>query len=91
MQTPSPTPVSPFGQAPVAAPAPGFMFGAATPAPPQPAAFQFGGPPQVPPQNPFQSSSSVEFNGGGGSFSLGSGGDKSSRRIVKVKSKNRRK
>ncbi|KAI3517117.1 hypothetical protein L1887_16325 [Cichorium endivia] len=92
MQTPSPTPVSPFGQAPVAAPAPGFMFGAATPAPPQPAApFQFGGPPQVPPQNPFQSSSSVEFNGGGGSFSLGSGGDKSNRRIVKVKSKNRRK
>lgn len=48
--------------------------------------FQFGGQPnQTLPQNPFQSSS-VEFNAGGGSFSLGSnGGDKSSRRIVRVR------
>ncbi|XP_024989451.1 nuclear pore complex protein NUP1-like isoform X1 [Cynara cardunculus var. scolymus] len=89
MQTPSP--VSQFGQAPAAAP--GFMFGSATPTP-NPAAglpFQFGGQPnQAPTQNPFQSSS-VEFNAGGGSFSLGSGGDKSGRRIVRVKNKNRRK
>lgn len=44
------------------------------------------------PQNPFQSSS-VEFNAGGGSFSLGSGGgDKSGRRMVRAtKSKNKRK
>ncbi|CAH1430856.1 unnamed protein product [Lactuca virosa] len=96
MQTPSPSPVSvsPFGQAAPVAASPGFMFGSATPAPPQAAApFQFGGQPnQVPPQNPFQSSS-VEFNAGGGSFSLGSGGgDKSGRRMVRVtKSKNRRK
>ncbi|CAI9296248.1 unnamed protein product [Lactuca saligna] len=96
MQTPSPSPVSvsPFGQAAPVAASPGFMFGSATPAPPQVAApFQFGGQPnQVPPQNPFQSSS-VEFNAGGGSFSLGSGGgDKSGRRMVRVtKSKNRRK
>ncbi|KAL4575326.1 hypothetical protein LXL04_022168 [Taraxacum kok-saghyz] len=83
MQTPTPVP-SPFGQPP------GFMFGAHVAAPPQaaaPAPFQFGGPA---PQNPFQSSS-VEFNGGGGSFSLGSGGEKAGRRIVRVnKSKNRR-
>ncbi|XP_052623084.1 nuclear pore complex protein NUP1 isoform X3 [Lactuca sativa] len=96
MQTPSPSPVSvsPFGQAAPVAASPGFMFGSATPAPPQAAApFQFGGQPnQVLPQNPFQSSS-VEFNAGGGSFSLGSGGgDKSGRRMVRVtKSKNRRK
>ncbi|KAJ9553808.1 hypothetical protein OSB04_017853 [Centaurea solstitialis] len=89
----SPTPVSQFGQAPAAA-APGFTFGSATPAPaltPAALPFQFGGPPnQTPAQNPFQSSS-VEFNAGGGSFSLGTGGDKSGRRIVRVKNKNRRK
>ncbi|XP_071732999.1 nuclear pore complex protein NUP1-like [Rutidosis leptorrhynchoides] len=85
-QTPA---ASPFGQPPAAAP--GFMFGSATPTPTQPAApYQFGGQPnQVPPQNPFQSSS-AEFNGGG-SFSLGSGGDKAGRRIVRVKKQNRRK
>ncbi|KAK1416554.1 hypothetical protein QVD17_32345 [Tagetes erecta] len=102
MQTHSPVspfgqaPVSPFGQAPVSAP--GFMFGQATPTPapalnPPAASFSFGGQPNQapPPQNPFQSSS-VEFNAGGGSFSLGSGGEKSNRRIVRVmKSKNRKK
>ncbi|KAI3734595.1 hypothetical protein L6452_14067 [Arctium lappa] len=84
MQTPSP--VSQFGQAPAAGP--GFMFGSGTPTPAA-LPFQFGGQPnQAPTQNPFQSSS-VEFNAGGGSFSLGSGGDKSGRRIVRVKTKNR--
>ncbi|KAC9534228.1 hypothetical protein E3N88_45671 [Mikania micrantha] len=94
MQTHSP--VSPFGQAPVSAP--GFMFGAATPTPtpslaPSAVPFSFGGQQnQAPPlQNPFQSSS-VEFHAGGGSFSLGSGGEKSNRRIVRVvKNKNRKK
>ncbi|XP_076934486.1 uncharacterized protein LOC143600791 [Bidens hawaiensis] len=92
MQTHSP--VSPFGQAPASSP--GFMFGSATPTPapaPAPVSFSFGGQPNQapPPQNPFQSSS-VEFNAGGGSFSLGSGGDKSNRRIVRVmKGKNRKK
>ncbi|KAF5794461.1 hypothetical protein HanXRQr2_Chr08g0328331 [Helianthus annuus] len=96
MQTQSP--VSPFGQAPVSTTTPGFMFGSATPTPtpsltPAPVSFSFGGQQnQAPaPQNPFQSSS-VEFNAGGGSFSLGSGGEKSNRRIVRVmKSKNRKK
>ncbi|XP_076912396.1 uncharacterized protein LOC143570694 [Bidens hawaiensis] len=90
MQTHSP--VSPFGQAPASTP--GFMFGSATPTPaPAPVSFSFGGQPNQapPPQNPFQSSS-VEFNAGGGSFSLGSGGEKSNRRIVRVmKGKNRKK
>ncbi|KAM0019511.1 hypothetical protein Hdeb2414_s0025g00656711 [Helianthus debilis subsp. tardiflorus] len=84
MQTQSP--VSPFGQASVGA----------TPAPtqtltPTVVPFQFGGQSNqaTAPQNSFQSSS---FNGGGGSFSLGSGGEKSNRRIVRVvKSKNRKK
>ncbi|KAI7757371.1 hypothetical protein M8C21_004013 [Ambrosia artemisiifolia] len=90
------TPVSPFGQAPASTP--GFMFGSATPTPtpsltPAPISFSFGGQPNqaLPPQNPFQSSS-VDFNAGGGSFYLGSGGEKSNRRIVRVmKSKNRKK
>ncbi|KAK9064011.1 hypothetical protein SSX86_017883 [Deinandra increscens subsp. villosa] len=96
MQTHSP--ISPFGQAPVSAP--GFMFGSATPTQtptpsltPAAVPFSFGGQQNqaAMPQNPFQSSS-VEFNAGGGSFSLGSGGEKSSRRIVRVtKSKNRKK
>ncbi|KAJ0493046.1 hypothetical protein HanIR_Chr12g0581641 [Helianthus annuus] len=84
MQTQSP--VSPFGQASVGA----------TPAPtqtltPTVVPFQFGGQSNqaTAPQNSFQSSS---FNGGVGSFSLGSGGEKSNRRIVRVmKSKNRKK
>ncbi|KAL8218342.1 hypothetical protein R6Q57_021715 [Mikania cordata] len=94
MQTHSP--VSPFGQAPVSAP--GFMFGAATPTPtpsltPSAVPFSFGGQQnQAPPlQNPFQSSS-VEFHAEGRSFSLGSGGEKSKRKIVRVvKNKNRKK
>lgn len=83
-----------FGAAPSPspspAPAPGFM-GAPSGNP-----FQFGSQPnQMAPQNPsaFQPSGSVEFHAGStGSFSLGSGGgDKANRRIVKVKSKMRRK
>jgi len=57
--------------------------------------FQFASQQNIPPQNPspFQASGSLEFNaGGGGSFSLGSGGgDKSGRKIVKVKHRNRKK
>lgn len=80
---------------PSPSPAPGFMGAPAAPTPGNP--FQFGSQPNpMPPQNnpsPFQPSSSVEFNAGGaGSFSLGSGGgDKANRRIVRVKSKTRRK
>lgn len=78
---------------------PGFMFGSGNPTS-SPVPFQFGGQtsqpqqqtPQPLSQNPFQASGSVDFNTGG-SFSLGSGGggDKSGRRILRVKSKNRRK
>nr|GEW23996.1 hypothetical protein [Tanacetum cinerariifolium] len=58
---------------------------------PASASFQFGGQTNQTPQNPFQSSS-AEFNAGGGSFSLGSnGGDKSSRRIVRVRKTTSRK
>lgn len=89
-QTPSSS-VPAFAQA--SGGTPGFMFGSGTPTP-STASFQFGGQtnqPQPSPQNPFQASGSVEFNAGG-SFSLGSGGgDKSARRILRVKSKNRRK
>jgi hypothetical protein len=57
--------------------------------------FQFASQQNIPPQNPspFQASGSLEFNaGGGGSFSLGSGGgDKSGRKIIKVKHRNRKK
>ncbi|XP_031108057.1 nuclear pore complex protein NUP1 isoform X2 [Ipomoea triloba] len=82
--------VSVFGQ-PSNSPAPNssFVFGSPNP-------FQFSGQQnQAAPQNPspFQASGSLEFNGGGGSFSLGSNGpDKSGRKIVKVnRNKNRRK
>ncbi|CAN1174410.1 Nuclear pore complex protein NUP1 [Linum perenne] len=56
--------------------------------------FQFGGQPNMsaaPQQNasPFQASGSLEFNAGG-SFSLGAG-DKSNRRIVKVRKSTRKK
>ncbi|KAL7252618.1 hypothetical protein ACSBR1_007228 [Camellia fascicularis] len=83
-----------FGQPPISAPSSGFMFGSTAPSPGL--AFQFGSQPpnQSAPQNPslFQSSGSLEF-GAGGSFSLGSGAntDKSGRKIVKVKHKNRKK
>ncbi|KAI8029448.1 Nuclear pore complex protein NUP1 [Camellia lanceoleosa] len=82
-----------FGQPPISAPSSGFMFGSTAPSPGL--AFQFGSqqPNQSAPQNPslFQSSGSLEF-GAGGSFSLGSGAatDKSGRKIVKVKHKNRK-
>ncbi|CAH9146762.1 unnamed protein product [Cuscuta epithymum] len=93
----TPAPVSVFGQPPSNSPVPisPFVFGTPNPSPNP---FQFGGlqnqgaPTQNPP--PFQASGSLEFNGGGGSFSLGSSGpsDKSGRRIVKVnRSKNRKK
>lgn len=82
-----------FGQ-PSFTPSPStFAFGSS--APPQSNPFMFNGQQnQAPPQNPspFQASSSLEFNGGGGSFSLGSGGDKSGRKIVKInRNKNRKK
>lgn len=87
-----------FGQPSVAPSPSGFMFGMAapTPAPAQANPFQFSGQQnQVAPQNPpmFPTSGSLEFNAGGGSFSLGSGGgDKSGRKFVKVnRSKNRKK
>ncbi|CAH1428957.1 unnamed protein product [Lactuca virosa] len=103
--TPSPSPSLPaFGHAGATpTPTPGFMFGSGTPTP-STVPFQFGGQTSQPPQNPFQTnqtpsqnnhfqlSGSAEFSGGG-SFSLGSGGgDKSGRRILKVRnSKNRKK
>lgn len=69
----------------------GFMFGSGTKTP-STVPFQFGGQTSQPPsQNPFQASGSVDFNAGG-SFSLGSGGgDKSGRRILKVKRQIKRK
>lgn len=79
----APTPTFPvFGQPqnPTAT-APGFMFGSPAPT------FSFGGA-QNPPvqQQPFQPGGGLDFNPGG-SFSLGSGGggDKSGRKIIKVK------
>ncbi|XP_071734684.1 uncharacterized protein [Rutidosis leptorrhynchoides] len=90
----SKTPSSPFPAfTPASGGTPGFMFGSGNPTPSTPP-FQFGGQTnqsQPPSQNPFQASGSVAFNGGGG-FSLGSGGvDKSARRILRVKGKNRKK
>ncbi|XP_010543627.1 PREDICTED: nuclear pore complex protein NUP1 isoform X2 [Tarenaya hassleriana] len=78
-----------FGQAAVAPPQhPTFAFGAAATPPSGASPFQFGSQPNNP--SPFQASSSLEFNGGGGSFSLGStGGDKSGRKFIRV-NKNRR-
>ncbi|KAK3228558.1 hypothetical protein Dsin_000439 [Dipteronia sinensis] len=87
------TPTVPaFGQQPITPTVSGFGFNM----PAQPNPFQFSGQQNVAnPQNStlFQSSNSLEFNAAaGGSFSLGSGGgDKSNRRIVKIKSKQRRK
>ncbi|PKH89618.1 hypothetical protein CRG98_049937, partial [Punica granatum] len=87
------TPPTPsFGQQqPVSAPA-GFVFGSNAGAGTNP--FQFGAQqnlsmPQSP--SPFQATGSQDLNAGGGSFSLGTGGDKSGRRIIKVKHKRRRK
>lgn len=83
--TPPATPV--FGQQPAPVQS-NFVFGAPTPTSANP--FQFGGQQNIAPQNPspFQASSSL-----GGSFSLGTGGagDKSGRKIVKVKHRQRKK
>ncbi|XP_039002542.1 nuclear pore complex protein NUP1-like isoform X2 [Hibiscus syriacus] len=72
-----------FGQPLISPPASGPPFGASYTAG---ATFQFGAQPTTSHNpSPFQASSSQEF-GAGGSFSLGtSGGDKSTRRIVKVR------
>ncbi|KAI4370716.1 hypothetical protein MLD38_019036 [Melastoma candidum] len=78
-----------FGQQPVSpAPPPSsnFVFGSGASSP-----FQFGGQPSfAPPTNPspLAASGSLGFNssGGGSSFSLGTGGgDKSGRKIIRVK------
>ncbi|GLT93378.1 hypothetical protein SLE2022_111740 [Rubroshorea leprosula] len=87
------TPAVPvFGQQPVTPPSSGFIFGATPPAGANP--FQFGSQQNAAAQqntSPFQPSGSLEFNAGG-SFSLGSGGvDKSARKIVRVKSRQRKK
>ncbi|XP_044461323.1 nuclear pore complex protein NUP1-like isoform X2 [Mangifera indica] len=84
------TPVPVFGQQPVT-PSTGFAFGT-TPSGANP--FQFGSQQSLAtPQNPcpFQASGSVNFNTGGGSFSLGSTVDKSQRKIVRAKSRHRKK
>ncbi|XP_031371380.1 nuclear pore complex protein NUP1-like [Punica granatum] len=93
------TPPTPsFGQQqPISVPA-GFVFGSNAGAGAGAGAganpFQFGAQqnlsmPQSP--SPFQATGSQDFNAGGGSFSLDTGGDKSGRRIIKVKHKQRRK
>ncbi|KAK5834851.1 nuclear pore complex protein NUP1-like isoform X2 [Gossypium arboreum] len=75
-----------FSQQPISPPAPGFVFGASNP--PAAGSVPFGTQPSIAaPKNPspFLASGSLEF-GGGGSFSLGtSGGDKSTRKFVKVR------
>ncbi|KAL6894214.1 hypothetical protein ACP4OV_008312 [Aristida adscensionis] len=84
---PAPAPIfgsSPFGQQGGSSAAPVFGAPAAQPG----GVFQFGGQQQAPAQqNPsFPAAGSLEFPGG--NFSLGSGGgggDKSSRRVIKVK------
>lgn len=87
-----PTPAAPVFGTQVSAPSSGFVFGGAAPSTGSP--FQFGCQQnQMAPQStPFQPSGSLEFNGAG-SFSLGSGGggDKSNRRIVRVKNRIKRK
>ncbi|KAA8534607.1 hypothetical protein F0562_032134 [Nyssa sinensis] len=89
----APTPEVPaFGQLPISPPS-GFMFGSSAPSAALP--FQIGGQQNIATsQNPssFQASGSLEFGAGGSSFSLGTGGsDKSNRKIVRVKHKNRKK
>ncbi|CAL4919449.1 unnamed protein product [Urochloa decumbens] len=82
---PAPAPVfgSPFGQQSSTPAAPAFGAPAVQPG----GAFQFGGQQQAAPQNPsFPAAGSLEFQAG--NFSLGSGGgggDKSNRRMIKVK------
>ncbi|KAF7148749.1 hypothetical protein RHSIM_Rhsim03G0094000 [Rhododendron simsii] len=94
ISAPSSAPAVPvFGQPSISAPSSGFMFSSTVSSGGIPS-FQFGNQqnqstPQMLP--PFQSSGSLEF-GANNSFSLGSGGggDKSGRKIVKPKHKNRR-
>lgn len=85
----SPMPSGPvFGQPQVQPLASGFVFGSAAPSTPNPSPFQFGTQQQNP---PFQASSSLDVNAGG-SFSWGSGGgDKSNRKFVRVKQRQRKK
>ncbi|KAA8539058.1 hypothetical protein F0562_025750 [Nyssa sinensis] len=89
---PASTPVPVFSQPPISPPS-GFMFG--SPAPSAAPPFQFGGQQnQATPQNPssFPASGSLDFSAGGSSFSLGTGGgDKSNRKMVRVKHKIRKK
>ncbi|KAJ6767589.1 hypothetical protein OIU74_021455 [Salix koriyanagi] len=69
----------------------GNQFGSTGPSGANP--FQFGSQPNLAtPQNPsVQASGSLEFNNTGGSFSFGTGGgDKSGRRIVRVKRSQRK-
>ncbi|KAJ0771382.1 hypothetical protein HanPI659440_Chr07g0268541 [Helianthus annuus] len=91
-QTPSPAPA--FGQASSGTP-PGFMFGSVTPTTVQPPGFLFGAQinqPQPQAQAPSQSPFPATQFSAGGRFSLGSGGgDKSNRRVVRVKRQTRRK
>ncbi|XP_047177152.1 nuclear pore complex protein NUP1 isoform X2 [Vigna umbellata] len=86
---PPATPV--FGQQPVPLQS-NFAFGASTPTGATP--FQFGSQQNITSSqnsSPFQASGSLEFNAGG-SFSLGTGGgDKSGRKFVKVKHRQRKK
>ncbi|KAH7839859.1 hypothetical protein Vadar_009751 [Vaccinium darrowii] len=78
-----------FGKIPISNPSSsGFIFSSAVPSAGNP--FQFGGTQnQSTPQNPspFQAFGSLDFGGGGSSFSLGSDGkaNPSHRRIVRVK------
>ncbi|XP_056168989.1 nuclear pore complex protein NUP1 isoform X2 [Syzygium oleosum] len=81
-----------FGQQPISPqPSTGFMFN--PPASTVSNPFQFGSQQNLatpPNPSPFQASGSLDL--GGGSFSLGTGGDKSGRKIIKVKhNKQRRK
>ncbi|KAF9676510.1 hypothetical protein SADUNF_Sadunf08G0009400 [Salix dunnii] len=84
----SATPGSSFG---LSTPSGGNQFGSTGPSGANP--FQFGSQPNLAtPQNPsVQASGSLEFNNAGGSFSFGTGGgDKSGRRIVRVKRSQRK-
>ncbi|KAB5543976.1 hypothetical protein DKX38_012088 [Salix brachista] len=84
----SATPGSSFG---FPTPSGGNQFGSTGPPGANP--FQFGSQPNLAtPQNPsVQASGSLEFNNTGGSFSFGTGGgDKSGRRIVRVKRSQRK-
>lgn len=83
-----------FGQPVTSLSTPNFQFGTSSASTGGPSVFQFGGNhSSTVPQNPspFQPGGSFELSTGG-SFSLGSGGgDKSGRRIVKVKRDKHRK